>query len=974
MHSFLDSVAQDLFKRFCVKDGITDNKALTGVTVVFPNRRASGFFNTSLLQCSSNPFFAPNYSTIQDLFNSLSELQQLDDIQLVCRLYQEYCKYLGTKESLDSFWPWGEILLSDFDGIDSQMVPAQALFSTLNTVKEQTSDMSYLTQEQVEVLERFFRSFNAQNVVKENSEIKRNFVSVWNRLFEIYSSFTDTLQKAGVGYAGMIQRLVAQSLKENSLSEQKLDMLNRSMYVFVGFNRLQQSEKVLFDYLKQNGKALFYWDYSDYFSGKTNIEAGSFIKENMARYPAPKGFECNTRIPDINVISAKTGYAQASYIQTWLNEKGFDSESEQTDHAVVLCNSGLLMHVIHSLNPELMSNTNITMGYPLVQTSGYTLVKTLLDLQNYYSVKNNSFRLKYVAEVLSVPFVTEKVPQAVDLRNKLLTDRIFYPSIEQLNAYCSDENLSLLNSLWKKTESAKEQLEWIMNTIALFAPGNNALDSESVYRIYTIINRLCSLLDTDLKELKQSSVVKLLERMLFTATVPFHGDPIHGLQIMGMLETRNLDFKNVLILGANDDVLPGFSESPSFIPFSLRKAFGMNTFLDSNAIAAYNFYHLLLRSESVTVMYNSNTEGVSSGQPSRFLHQLLVEWPGAVKHFQIESQITPQSRPHYSSVERSSEISNQLIDRFGKNGISPSAVKTYLKCSMKFYFQYVLGIKESTDLDSNVNPMLLGSVYHKSMELIYDSFCKKDDKSGKKFYGIINKNMLQAVLKNASAIDNFIDQAFKIEYFKNGNVVYNGTLMIEKTKVRRYVRNQLLLDCEYAPFEYIASEMPLYLDLEIKHPLNADELLKIKVGGIIDRIDLKDGIIRIVDYKTGKAGKLILPESVEKLIEQASKNSTDKIENQLQVMIYAWILDQKNIFPDYKLAAILFYPLKHAVDEQLLQEKSGTMQDVRDYVKPFETALLDIVSEIYSAQARPFAACDNERKCEYCSYKALCNR
>lgn len=962
MNSFLDSVAQHIFNRFCLKNGIADNKALTGVTVVFPNRRASGFFNTSLLQCSDSPFFAPSYSTIQDLFNSLSELKQLDDIRLVCRLHEHYCKSLGSSESLDSFWPWGEILLRDFDDIDSQMVPAATLFSNLNAVKEQASDLTYLTSEQTDVLKNFFHSF------KQQSEIKDNFVKVWNKLFDIYSSFTDSLLQDGCGYPGMIQRNVAQSLKDNTLCRNKRNLLDSTVYVFVGFNKLEQSEKILFDYLKQNGNALFYWDYSNHYVGDANNEAGCFIKENMSRYPAPQGFECTTLIPQIKVVSTKSNYNQASYIQKWLDEIDFESNPAQTDNAVVLCNSNLLLHVIHSLDARLVPNTNITMGYPLTQTGAYTFIRSLLELQEYYSQKNDSFRLKYVVSVLSVPFISSKIPEAVELRAKLLKERAFYPSAaELLDNYCAQEQYAPLRCLWRKTEGTKDLLEWLMESITVFAPNNNALDSESVYRIYTIINRLCGLAETDLKELSQASVVRLLEKMMFSATVPFHGDPIHGLQIMGMLETRNLDFRNVLILGANDNELPGFSESPSFIPFSLRKAFGMNTFLDSNAIAAYNFYHLLSRAESVTIMYNSNTEGVSPGQPSRYLLQLQVEWQKKIGHYHIESEIIPSELPGYSVVERSAEITRKIIERFDKS-VSPSAIKTYLKCSMQFYFRFVLGISETPDADTDINPLLSGELFHKTMELIYASFGM----------GIVNKDQIQSLLQNKSVLDGFIDQAFREIYFKSSKVTYNGPLMIEKTKLRRLVKNQLELDLEYAPFEYIASEKFQCTDFEIDNPLCPGEPLAVKVGGVIDRLDLKDGTVRIVDYKTGKPGSLKLPDSIEKLIEDSKKaDSSAKAENILQIILYAYILDKLETYPNYDLSGILFYPLKHDKKQQLFSLAGEPVKDMREYIRPFKTVLGNIISEIYSANGEGFRVCpDKEQtsKCKYCAYKVLCER
>ncbi|MCQ2058803.1 MAG: PD-(D/E)XK nuclease family protein [Bacteroidaceae bacterium] len=902
MQSFLDTVAKDLFGKFCRKNSKVDFAGLTKITVVFPNRRAAGFFNMSLSGCCQTPFFSPNYSTIQDLFNSLTDLHVADDIQLVCLLHQVYTKILDSTESLDSFWQWGEILLADFDEIDSQMVPAKDLFQNIGAIKEQ-SDNSFLTPEQINALKAFFAGFETQETQEtQEIQLKKRFVTVWNKLFEIYTEFKHQLQERKLGYPGMIKRQVIQNLKDRTL-----DVNNDTTYVFVGFNRLDKTETYLFEYLKTNREALVYTDDFD-----TKHES----------------------LPKIKIISTVSDYAQACYVNTWLKELG-QNNIDTPDTAVVLCKSEMLQHVLHALPADANFNTNITMGYPLGQTNVYSFVHALLELQSNYVEKNKSFRPRNEMEVRSHPFVQEKVASA---------------------------GTETLTPLWEYCTNPVQLLKWLLDMIEIFAPASNALESESMYRLYTHISRFHKLMEEaeyGLEKIQIPTLIRLLQRSLLSTTVPFHGDPIRGLQVMGMIETRNLDFKNVLLLSAEEDNLPGYFEKPSFIPFNLRRAFGMHTFIDSGKIAEYNFKHLLSRCENVTILYNSNTNGTASGQPSRFLLDLMVNSSNTIEHFAVQSELK-LSEKFVPVYKRTSQISKDLCQKYSNIELSPSALKTYVECPLKFYYKYIENIKEPARKDDEIDAALSGEIFHKSMELIYGNLTA----GGK---NVIEKERIQSVLNNPEKLDNTVASAIIDCCFENKeNKDLTGLLFIEKAKITRLVMRQLKKDASYAPFTYLESEAEHYCEISVPDPLNPDACVKIKLGGIIDRLDLKDGIVRIVDYKTGTSGKVAMPKSFEDDYINSQKKDNNKWGNVFQVCYYAWVLLQSKAFPKYKLAPMLCYPLGN-------ETESYIVNDFADYAANFEDTLRSLINNILSTNG-DVTLCSDISKCKFCKYAPLCNR
>jgi hypothetical protein len=572
MTSFLESVASDLLARFGTN--------LSRVAVVFPNKRASLFLNDHLARQAGRPLWSPTYITISDLFRSHSQLKVADPILLVCKLHKCFTQCTGIDETLDHFYGWGQLLLSDFDDLDKNMGPADHVFANLRDIHE-LDDVSYLTPEQRQMIQRFFSNFSEEH----NSELKQRFLRLWSHLGDIYHTFNQELAKEGLAYEGALYRQVA---------EDEALTFDYDTYVFVGFNLLQQVEQTLFRRLEREGKALFFQD---------SVEA------------PPQ---------QITFVQAQTENIQARYVSQWLDAQRI-ADGRRT--AVVLCNEGLLQAVIHCL-PDTVDKVNITTGYPLLQTPVASLVTQLLNLQvNGFSTRTQSFRRRWLDIVARHPYA-DLLPD--DYAATHLTD-----------------GASLLH--------------WLLNIISHVAQKNSTspLASESLFRMYTLLNRMSGLTDSGVLTVDVPTLQRLVTQVVQATSIPFHGEPAEGIQIMGVLETRNLDFDHVLLLSCNEGYMPRGVNDTSFIPYAIRKAYGLTTVDHKVAIYEHYFHRLLQRAHDVTIIYNTATTDGQRGEMSRFMLQLMVNTPISSDQSQPSlhtPHIPEQSSPTRSLSQREGEI------------------------------------------------------------------------------------------------------------------------------------------------------------------------------------------------------------------------------------------------------------------------------------------------------------------------------
>lgn len=985
MDHFLKLVAEDLFEKNGCKDR---NDGLANTTIVFPNRRAKLFFDEWLLQKSQKPLWSPSYTTIQELFLKLSGWRRADLLNMVSMLHGIYCDVLNTQESLDSFWSWGELMIRDFDDMDRNMVDCRQLFMALSELKEM-SEITYLDDNQKQVLQKFFKGVNTDN----DSNLRDKYRIIWNALGTIYDRFTTTLAQTRHGYDGLIQRKAIESINEN------FELLDSDQFVFVGFNSLDKAEKALFRKLRDENRAKFYWDYDNWYTSSASHEAGTFMRDNLNEFPNELSgedlFSNITKEKKMSIVDTSTDNAQARFIPEWIESLGEETVKEDT--AIVLCDESLLQPVLHSIPKEKVDAVNITMGYPLSQTSVYSLVQALIELQKFSFRNKGRFTLELAARVLCNPLITTLSEGSSETLTELRRERKFFITQSDIeNAVIAPLFRNLPAS---EQEFNRELLAYLKDAVRMIVPifENEVEDTlfrpmnqEAAYKIFTQLNRLHSLTIENKLEVSMETMCRLIQSVLHSITVPFHGEPVLGLQIMGLLETRNLDFKNVLLLSAGEGSLPNSGTSVSFIPYSIRIAFGMTTMKEKSAVASYNFYHLLQRAQNVTMVYNSNSDvvGVSKGQISRYLLQLMTE-----KQFKIERTSLTSERGEWNSksieVDREDYVTDILLNKYDsrldndkpiekRHFMSPTAINQYIDCPLKFYLCHVAGLNKPDNNDIDIDTAMFGTLFHKSAELSYEMLASQNPDR------IITKEALEKLIKDSKMLDKIVCQAFTEDYFRNTAVElkdYIGTQAINHNVIKLYLKQILTLDCkEYAPFHYIGGELNKYETfINVDNPNNPGDTVPIRLAGIIDRLDSRidtatgKETVRIVDYKTGGKPKKY-PDNIDSLFD---RNLPDRFYQALQIFYYAFILSRQSDFKNKGIAPVLLYTRSSSKPnkEDLYYKFAGELLTDfnRQCLKEYEEKLTAVVKEIFDPSV-PFTQTSNHHICANCDFAKICNR
>lgn len=959
MESFLKLVAADLYKH-------TEGN-LAHTAVVFPNKRAGLFFNEYLAQESDSPIWSPAYVSISELFRSLSPWEVGDPVKLVCELYKIFRRETQSTETLDDFYFWGEMLISDFDDADKNRVDTDKLFSNLQDLRNIMDDYTFIDDEQEEAIRQFFQNFS----IERRTALKERFISLWNVLGNIYKGFRESLASQNIAYEGMMYRHVIEHLDVDKLPYEK--------YVFVGFNVLNKVEHTLFTQLKDAGKAVFYWDYDKFYMKENRQavthEAGEFIRRNLRDFPSPLSgelFKNLSKPKEVHYIASSTENAQARYLPQWIRNNLTTPEKET---AVVLCNEALLQPVLHSL-PAEVKHVNITMGFPLSQTPVYSFLIALLELHTHgFNFKSGRYTFQSVVTLLKHPYTRQLTGQAELLEKELTRNNRFYPLPGELG---KDEFLTRLFTPLSGNLNLCIRLSETLQQVASIYQANtsgtedtdafNQLYRESLFKAYTTINRFRTLIEEDELTVQSETFRRLLVKVLSATNIPFHGEPAIGMQVMGVLETRNLDFRHLVLLSVNEGQLPKSGGDSSFIPYNLRKAFGMTTIEHKIAVYAYYFYRLLQRAERITLMYNTSSDGLNRGEWSRFMLQFLIEWPHPITRQFLEAGQSPQGTSPIT-VEKTPDVMRRMQSLFDvranpKAKFSPSALNYYLDCPLKFYYRYVAGLSAPDEVSAEIDSATFGSIFHYAAEHIYKDLTTH----GK----VINKEALETLLRNEVKLQDYVDTAFKKLFFnvpQNEKPEYNGVQLINSAVIARYLKQLLQNDLRYAPFTFIASEMEVDEPIDIQTPKG---VIKSRIGGIIDRMDSKDGTLRIVDYKTG--GDADTPPHVESLFIPDKKRSNYVF----QTFLYAAIMCRKQ--PTMKIAPALLYIHRAATETYSPVIQMGesrkpkeAVEDFSKYEKEYRERLQRLLEEIFNPE-KSFTQTEIIEKCTYCDFKALCKR
>ncbi len=952
---FLYLIAKDLINRFG-----TD---LSQITVVFPSRRARLFFNNYLYHYAGKPVWAPSYLTIDELFENSSDLYVADNIKLIALLYETYIEVYNTEsdvpsvETLDEFYFFGEILLNDFDDVDKNLVDAHSLFRNLKDLDQLKDDFLHLNETQIEAVIRYF-----QNSFQKGTRLQEAFWSVWNILGKVYSEYKKRLKEDSIAYLGMLMRSV---IEENKLNEGK-------QYVFAGFNVLNQCEKKLFKQLKEC--SLFYWDTDRYYL-ESNHEAGRFIRENILQFGSAIDinsfdFYANNN-KKIKIISSSSESGQSAYIFPWINDLNKENFTEP-DTAIVLCNEQILPSVMHAIPSDKVDNVNITMGFPFVQSPIYGFLQVVLEMQIHgYIQSRKSFRYKYILPVLRHPYTRIIFPESKMLEDKIIKENIFFPTKEVLGdipLFSWEENVKGLSEyllqIIKQTGVAFKELSEYKDVYG-------GLYQESIFRAYQVVSRFSDLIASGELNIEKSTFLKLLKKMFSGVRIPFHGEPVKGLQVMGLLETRNLDFKNIVLFSVNEGYMPGTYNENTFIPQFLRKHFGLSTVEHQESVYAYYFYRLLQRAENITLLYNNEKTQTGKAEMSRFLLQMLVSKQLKITRYHLSAGIKPiQSEEiiFHKDTGLLQKIREQYDINYNREAhrLSPSALNTYINCSLRFYLQYIEGIKNKEEFSEELDNSTFGTIFHRAAELLYRDIGGVDARNFDPF--LVTEERLKKYLSNDSLyLNRIISRAFEEEYFKKPNIdikQYNGEQLINFRVIRHLMRRMIRFDMKRTPFYILGLEQSVTALFDLP-----EQNASLKIGGIIDRLEEKDGTLYIVDYKT--SGKSKTFNEMSDLYQQKNGRAS----HAFQTFLYSSVLVKEQNSIGKRIVPSLLYLQEAGKDDysSIIQYQKEDIEDFNVLYPDFEALFTKTIGNLFDPNI-PFQQTVALENCKYCDFKDLCNR
>jgi Inactivated superfamily I helicase len=955
MKPFLYKIAETYYKNF--------GNEISRFTFVFPNRRAGLFFIKHLSDVADKPVFAPDTLTINDLFLSGSKLQSTDRLGSLFTLYQIFTKHSTVKEDFDAFVFWGEMLLSDFNEIDKYRVDARQIFMNISNLKEIDQHFDIFTPEQIAAIKTFWADFEP---VKEGSA-EEDFFRVWNVLHSVYEEFNQCLEKDGIATEGMICRRVVEELSKGNDIEQWKD----KQFVFVGFNALNPCEFALMKELQKSEQADFYWEYDSVALRDIANPASKFADENVKNFPSK--FEIEREKGQLNdkrisVIALPSAVGQSKQVCEILNTlyPPENVEKQWLNTAVVLPDETLLLPLMHSF-PKQIEKINVTMGFPLKATAIATLMEYIFELwrKTGNTETNPKFYHRQVTNILEHQYISIiSGENAQNIKNEIIKGNLIYISPEIL------QKDNLLNAIFINKVSSDDFIAYILNILRIISTrffsmteenNNFRIEADFMFHYYTALNRMHDVMLTSGKniDLKINTLIQLIRQLIGGVNIPFEGEPLEGLQVMGVLEARGLDFENVIVASFNEGVFPKKENSNSFIPYNLRRGFGLPTYETNDAITAYNFYRLINRTKQLYFIYDLRTDGTQSAEVSRFLHQLKYLYNIDYEEINVNFNFGI-SESQEIVVEKTPDIVNKL-ERFfddsdDKKYLSASSLKDYIECPLRFYLANIEEIKIQDEVEESIESSTFGNIFHFSMEQIYKPF------EGR----MVLPNNIDEIVKNEAYISEIIDNAFAKYYFKTKNgtkITLEGNLLLTKRIIRKFIGKMLEQDREYAPFEYVSSEFPCYLDF----PLNGRS---VNIKGRIDRIDEKDGMLRILDYKTG-SGTL----EFKTLADVFEKNQKNKPKHVLQTFLYILLYEK---YANGKLVVPGIIYVKNLFKDDfspLLCQKNGVgeITNFEPFREEFELLLSECLIEMFNPEI-PFTQTIEPEFCKYCNYKTLCRR
>lgn len=944
MKPFLYELAEKLLREHPQPDAIT---------LVFPNRRASLYFRKYFSQLIAKPVFSPRLITVEEFISAYSILRVPDKLELIHRLYQAYRTITHTEEQFDRFYFWGEMLVRDFDEVDKYMVNAPLLFQDLSNQKELDARFDFLTPEQLQFLKDFWGNFDGKDGVT-----KHKFLQLWRQLPDVYEEFKRQLRADGLAYEGMIHREVADGFAAGTVKPESSPHYAAETW-FIGFNALTAAEEKILSWFVDHTQAEVHWDLDDYYLNNKTQEAGEFFREYQAHTILGKTFPADVPVnfgnkKNMRVIGAAQPVGQAKIMAQILQqeiEKGMVPE----ETLIVLPDEKLMLPVLHGISASV-EKLNVTMGYPLTNTPMFSLIELLIELQTQR--RGDFYHHRQVLSLLNHPHVISADPASANEKRKRIQGEnwVMVPGsmlrtdhVLQRLIFCEATEAGILDYLRQVVDEVGKLQQ------------TEAVDKEFAVYFLRFLNRMEDVLGTSYSSMK--AFLQLFRQLVKTQKIPFTGEPLRGLQIMGVLETRNLDFKNVFILSLNEGALPSGGGKGSYIPYNIRKAYQLPTVEHQDSIYAYLFYRVMQRAENVFLFYNSETDPLGQGEMSRYLQQLLYESGFNPNREVLHNPVQPlEIKP--ITIAKDAEILESL-NRLNEGnvyfkGISPSALNSYLECRLQFYFRYIAKVREPNEVEEDIDARIMGTFLHDVMELFYKRIREKKR----------SKEIIAGDFDRVEAVvDALLDEVFikKYNLDPTKKVEFEGQRLVVREVVKRFALRILEMDKAYTPFVMEAVEQGGVLyRIKINQPPGYAV-----VGGKIDRVDSKDGLLRIIDYKTGK-DKLDF-ESVASLFSRDGKRNKAAFQTLIYALLYQTSIRSTAAGVRISPGLINRMNLFEEAFEFGLKLAKAPVHDVKFLLLEFEDRLRGLLEEIFNPETS-FDQTTVIETCRICPYRNICYR
>ncbi len=948
--------------------------------LIFPNRRSIAFFTKYLsdaVRGSDTPVIAPQMYTINDFFYRVSGVNSMDRVCQLLDLYKSYTEVFAMHntredvrpEPLDEFIFWGDVILGDFNDVDKYLVNPKQLFANVADFKQLQDSYTYLTENQRQAIEGFVSHFKEFT----ETDVKGRFLMLWNMLYDLYCNFNSRLSEKGLAYEGMVYRGLAEKLKETPVSDVLGDTFaDDAKFVFVGLNALNECEKVLLRKLRDAGRAEFCWDYSGEMISDPQNRSSVFMSENVVEFPqAARWDRDGVGVPEINVVSVPSSAGQAKRLPDMLGPL----DPEET--AVVLPDENLLVPVLNSI-PEKIRDINVTMGLPMRGSLLYAFMSEVSAIQLHTIQRNGRwyFYHKQVWDLFSNDIFRKASGQdTADAVARVKSEAKYYIPQEELRGTPLLDavfSIAVTDPTLASREQIRQFAQYQKNVISVLAPAvaddaSLALELEYAKEYYRCVNVLDEIEDLAVLPM---TYVRLLEQLLSGVSVPFRGEPLKGLQIMGPLETRALDFKNLIILSANEGVFPRRSVSSSFIPPELRKGFGLPTYEYQDAVWAYYFYRMISRAENVWMLVDSRTEGLKSGEESRYIKQLEYHFNIPLKRYVVKYDKMK------TAVVGDVPKTQDDVEKIRGMALSATSIQSYLECPAKFYYNCVKEMEAEDEVSQTVDYGVFGNVFHETMRSLYTSeeAMAEDfffDWRGENYRKL--KTVLFRVTKDYInswlARPDVIKRKIKSLIVRELNLMeVAGRNIVVTDVILKYVMKTLRRDLEMMKAEGVDGFDILGGEVRVEGSFCGQ-----RFKGFIDRLDsFHPGQVRIVDYKTGKVleddqniddGNAVA--IAEKIF---APDVQDRPKIALQFYVYDLLLPQKR--PD--CAEKKMFNCVYSTSS-LFKEAPRVFPKNELFFHEVSKRLEALLQEMYDVNI-PFRRAASDKPCEWCDFKMICGR